>query len=127
MSPRRGAPALSAARRRRAASRARDRGGERAIRAGRIRLGEGPGPGVLAPLGHVKRRRSGRAIGTGESREGASHEDREHDEADEAGESASAGHGCPPLSPRRIGAGYARIALTTFPWTFVRRRRMPSW
>jgi hypothetical protein len=24
-------------------------------------------------------------------------------------------------------AGYARIPLTTFPWTFVRRRRMPPW
>jgi hypothetical protein len=28
---------------------------------------------------------------------------------------------------RWIEAGYARIPLTTFPWTFVSRRRMPSW
>ena len=28
---------------------------------------------------------------------------------------------------RGIGTGYARIPLMTSPWTFVSRRRMPSW
>ena len=31
------------------------------------------------------------------------------------------------LPLRGIGAGYAMIPLMTLPWTFVSRRRMPSW
>ena len=63
MSPRRGA--LSEARSRRAASRARAGVANGPSVPAVIRRGEGAGPGVLAPLGDVERRRGGRvAIGT---------------------------------------------------------------
>jgi hypothetical protein len=42
----------------------------------------------------------------------------------------AASEGLPGLrtgSVSGVRAGYARIPLTTFPWTFVRRRRMPPW